>query len=171
MIQVAGSHENDDKMAKTIYNALASPGYMMARITHHYSHNAKTDAYGASRHSGVGCNLALRHIAAIAAGTVLLAASFSYAFAMAMAHVFPIAQCLCTIFLHVLMHLRLLYQAAQCRRWSRPEVPARTAVLWELRERFVMGPGSRVWMRPARAGEQGGAQLGSCRIRRPGPPV
>ncbi len=51
MIGVAESHENNARMTRTIYNALANRGYLMTRITHHYSHNVQADASCASRHS------------------------------------------------------------------------------------------------------------------------
>ena len=51
MIGVAGNHENNARMTRTIYNALANRGYLMTRIRHHYSHDVQTDAPRASRHS------------------------------------------------------------------------------------------------------------------------
>ena len=108
MIGVAGSRENSDKMTRTIYNALANRGYIMTRLTHHYSHNVQADASGASRHSGAGYDLALRHIAAIDAETMLSAASFRMHSRWQGFGARTIAQCLCRIFLHVLMHLHLL---------------------------------------------------------------
>ena len=106
VIGVAGSHENSARMTRAIYNALANRGYLLTRRTHHYSHTVEADASCASRHSRrrirswlcVTSLLSQRKrcwprlpSACIRDGTGLSART--------------IAQCLCDIFLHVLMHL------------------------------------------------------------------